>query len=255
MSAAPVSEPGSVVPESLPGLLEPESVGVAVELSVGEPVGDPVSVGVPVGVPDDVAVGDVPLGVEVGDTDWDTDGVLLVVGGLGTGVAVAAQLGVGVLEGYGPGDCGGLGEVRADAVWLVLLFFTNTSVRCAFQSATLAGRQCRVGVGAAVAEAPLFVATPDVLLLLAVAPGAFAELDTVLPGPAGVPSPSVPAPPVGCEPPVSTVLLAWMMACRNGWTPSETLAMIATPARTITGRSQLMAARPFETDGWPPGPL
>jgi hypothetical protein len=98
VSAAPVSEPGSVVPESLPGLLEPESVGVAVELSVGESVGDPVSVGVPVAVPDDVAVGDMPLGVVVGDPDWDTDGVLLVVGGVGTGVTDAAQLGVGVLE-------------------------------------------------------------------------------------------------------------------------------------------------------------
>jgi hypothetical protein len=57
--------------------------------------------------------------------------------------------------------------------------------------------------------------------------------------PVGVPLPSVPAPPVGCWPPVSTVLLAWMIACRNGCTPNETLAMIPIPASTATGRSQL----------------
>ncbi len=58
--------------------------------------------------------------------------------------------------------------------------------------------------------------------------------------PAGVPLPSVPAPPVSGWPPVSTVWLAWMIAWRNGCTPNETLAMIAIPARTATGRSQLM---------------
>jgi len=96
-------EPGFVVPASLPGLPEPESVGVTVGLSVGESVGDPLDVSVPVGVPDDVAVGDALLGVAllgvaVGDPDADTVGVLLVVGALGAGVTVGKQLGVGVAE-------------------------------------------------------------------------------------------------------------------------------------------------------------
>jgi len=95
----PLPEPGSVVPASLPGLAEPESVGVGDELSVGESVGDPlVDVGVPVGVPEDVAVGDGLLGVVVGVPDVETVGVLLVVGGLGTGVTPGRQLGVGVGE-------------------------------------------------------------------------------------------------------------------------------------------------------------
>ena len=91
-------EPGFVVPASLPGLPEPESVGVTVGLSVGESVGDPLDVGVPDGVPDDVAVGDALLGVAVGDPDADTVGVLLVVGALGAGVTVGKQLGAGVAE-------------------------------------------------------------------------------------------------------------------------------------------------------------
>jgi hypothetical protein len=56
--------------------------------------------------------------------------------------------------------------------------------------------------------------------------------------PVGVPVPSVPAPPDCCWPPDSTVVLAWMIAWRNGWTPNETLVMIAIPASTATGRSQ-----------------
>jgi hypothetical protein len=69
------------------------------------------------------------------------------------------------------------------------------------------------------------------------------ELDT---SPVGVPSPSIPAPPVGCGPPLlSTVLLAWMIAWRKGWTPNDTLAKIAIPASTTTGRSQLtLSIRP-----------
>jgi hypothetical protein len=65
--------------------------------------------------------------------------------------------------------------------------------------------------------------------------------------PVGVPLPSVPAPPVcGGWPPVSTVVLAWMIAWRNGCTPNETLAMIAIPASTATGRSQLTLSRRTE---------
>jgi hypothetical protein len=62
--------------------------------------------------------------------------------------------------------------------------------------------------------------------------------------PVGAPLPSVSAPPVcGWLPPLSTVLLAWMIAWRNGCTPNETLAMIAIPASTATGRSQLTLSR------------
>jgi hypothetical protein len=135
-----------------------------------------------------------------------------------------------------------------DADWLLPLF-AAASRRRAFQAAKAALMQVEDGVGAGDAEAPLFVAAPDAGLLVAAAPVAVPEFDAVLPGLTEVPSPSVPAPPVVGEPPVSTVLLAWMMACRNGWTPRETLAMTATPASTITGRSQLMAARPLCTDG------
>lgn len=63
--------------------------------------------------------------------------------------------------------------------------------------------------------------------------------------PVGLPLPSVPAPPL-CGwllPPVSTVLLAWMIAWRNGCTPNEMVAMIAIPASTDTGRSQLTLSR------------
>jgi hypothetical protein len=46
--------------------------------------------------------------------------------------------------------------------------------------------------------------------------------------------------------PVSTVLLAAMIAWRKGWTPNETLAMSAIPASTATGRSQLtVSGRPL----------
>jgi hypothetical protein len=62
--------------------------------------------------------------------------------------------------------------------------------------------------------------------------------------PVGEPVPSVvPGPPVCGWPPVSTVVLAWMIAWRNGCTPNETLAMIAIPASTATGRSQLTLSR------------
>lgn len=71
-------------------------------------------------------------------------------------------------------------------------------------------------------------------------PGA-AEL--LVPVPAGVPLPSVPAPPDWFWPPVSTVLLAEMSAWRNGCTPSEMLAMTAIPASTATGRIQLTLTR------------
>jgi hypothetical protein len=77
-------------------------------------------------------------------------------------------------------------------------------------------------------------AVPFAELPLGVLPGADDVLSVVC-----VPLPSVPCPPC-CEPlpPSSTVELAWMIAWRKGWTPSDTLAMTAIPASTITGRSQ-----------------
>ena len=61
-----------------------------------------------------------------------------------------------------------------------------------------------------------------------------------------MPLPSVPAPPVFVWPPLSTVLLAWMIAWRKGCTPNETVAMMAMPASTATGRSQLALSRRAE---------
>jgi hypothetical protein len=116
--------------------------------------------------------------------------------------------------------------------------FADDSTTSAVKSA---GRQFRGKLALADAE-PLAVTAPGVCVPVVVRGLDVLELDAALAVAFGVPSPSVPAPPVGWEPPVSTVLLAWMMACRKGWTPSETLAMTATPASTITGRSQLMAA-------------
>ena len=83
-----------MVPASLPGLVE--SVGVPLEVSVGESVGEPPD-DVSVGVPDDVAVGDVLLGVTLGDPDVDTVGVAVAEedGTVGT---VPRQLGAGVAE-------------------------------------------------------------------------------------------------------------------------------------------------------------
>jgi len=67
--------------------------------------------------------------------------------------------------------------------------------------------------------------------------------------PVGEPLPSVPAPPEppacgGLLPPLSTVLLAEMIAWRKGCTPKETLATTAIAASTPTGRSQPTSHRP-----------
>lgn len=84
--------------------------------------------------------------------------------------------------------------------------------------------------GEAPAELPVLELGP------AVPPGADDMLSVVC-----VPLPSVPTPPrCGPLPPFSTVELAWMIACRKGWKPSDTLAMTAIPARTAAGRSQPM---------------
>jgi hypothetical protein len=91
-----------------------------------------------------------------------------------------------------------------------------------------------------------------------VAPRALAEVGCALPVPSGVPlpfslgalPPSVLSPPAsGSVTPDSTLLLAVSIACRNGGTASETLAIIAIPARTTTGLIQATAPgrRPLPT--------
>jgi hypothetical protein len=76
-----------------------------------------------------------------------------------------------------------------------------------------------------------------------------------VPSVACVPLPSVPALPCfGPFPPERTVVLAWMIAWRNGCTPSETLAMTAIPpSSTTTGRSHPMSHWGDERDV-PPAP-
>ena len=76
--------------------------------------------------------------------------------------------------------------------------------------------------------------------LLEPTPGVWPAI-TDVPSVAWVASPSVPAlPACGALPPCSTVELAWMIAWRNGCTPSDTHAMTAIPARTAAGRSHPM---------------
>jgi hypothetical protein len=63
------------------------------------------------------------------------------------------------------------------------------------------------------------------------------------PGLDGEPVPSAPPPPDDC-PPVSTVELTWTIVALNVGTPSAMAAMNATPASTLTGRSQLAPSGP-----------
>ena len=119
-----------------------------------------------------------------------------------------------------------------DAFWLLPLF-ADALTRCAVQTATSARTQLEVGLTAGDAGAPLCVAPPAAGLLVAVPPDADAEFDTLPPGPFGVPSPSVPAPPVGCEPPVSTVLLAWMMAATAARTSAAPHAASDHPRQAV----------------------
>jgi hypothetical protein len=238
----PVSPlPGSVV-------LDPSPLPVSDVVGDGLPdavsLGEPVSVGVLVGLADDVSVGvAVPDAVPDGVDDADEVGEALAEGGVGTGVARQVGVGVGVLVGYGAGfDGGAVGDVRTD-----VRAAPSVADGAARTEAQSAGGQLEGGVALADGE-PLAATDPGVRFALA--DGLFAavdepdELPGVLPW---VPS-RWPGPPAGCEPPVSTVLLTWMMACLKGWTPSETLAMIATPASTITGRSQLIAAKGLDAD-------
>lgn len=216
--------------------LDPESVGEAVDVAEADEVGVPVAV--PVADTVGVAVGDVPLGDAVGDDV----AVPLAVGEVGTAVALAAQLGAGVLEEDGRVDGRGLGPAEPDveaAVRLALFPGKEWSI-CAVEATAFAGPQLVVGVGAA-DDGPRSGTALGASTVLACPSGAVAPCDGTPPVPIGVPWPSVPAPPAGCAPPVSTVLLAWMMACLTGWTPTVTIAIIPTPASTTTGRSQRTA--------------
>ena len=223
--------------------VSPVSDGDAVGLSPPPSVG----VGVGVGVGDVVGAGDVAP--TVGDTEV-VEAPLDVAGlGVTDGVDVAH---VGVGEGDG----------RADGVRLRSSSFARRSLAEAAEVA-LPTTVATAGADEADEAAPAlvtFVLTVAVQVEDVVGLGDALPLDEVAPAPrvglcapAGVapapgepvpllvcePSPSVPAPPPPeGPPPLSTVLLAWMMACRKGCTPNETLAMSTTAASRPTGRSQ-----------------
>jgi hypothetical protein len=235
---SPVS-PVSPVPDGV-------AVGLSLELSVGVEVG----VGGPVvGVGDVLGVGD--MAPTLGDAD--PVGAPLDVAGVGVtdGVDVT-QVGVGVGLGVGDGpadgvrlrssssDCRSLAEAAAEVALL-----TTVAVAGADEAATalvtsvvtVAVQDTDVdGLGDAVPldeGAPAPRVGPCAPTGIAPAPGEPVPLLV------GEPSPSVPAPPPPeGPPPLSTVLLAWMMACRKGCTPNETLAMSTIAASAPTGRSQ-----------------
>lgn len=187
-------------------LPSPDPVSVGVGESVG--VGD-VTVGV--GDADDgVADGDGDDGVADGDGDVSlTDGVGDALGepldtvGVGVleGVGVA-QLGVGV-PGYGNAEGTVLGRtgLAAEIVGALAVVVGGASVSSAVTVAHPAG-VVPVGVGE-----PLVMTVPPSCPGLVAPPGAEPPDDARFPVPAGVPLPSVPAPPCW-SPPVSTVVLA-----------------------------------------------
>jgi hypothetical protein len=226
------------------------SVGLSLVVSVGVSVG----VGVAVGVGVSVGVGDVALAVGVTD----------VLG------APPEVLGVGVTDGLAvahDGDGDGVADGRTAGVRL-------RAISSAFRSLAEVGVVATVGSGSGEAATELVttVVTLAPQVADAVGCGEAVPLDELAPAPRVVPSapvdvalapagpvplpvgeplPSVPAPPPGCDGPTCrTVVLAAMIAWRNGCTPNETLAMIATAASTATGRSQLTSNRPAVRAGW-----
>jgi hypothetical protein len=96
---------------------------------------------------------------------------------------------------------------------------------------------------------PLDEVAPTPRAVLCAPAGVVPEPGAPLPLPVCEPLPSVAAPPGGCDGPLKTVLLAWMIAWRKGCTPNDTLAMIAIPASTTTGRSQpTLSSEPARPD-------
>jgi hypothetical protein len=248
-----------VLPVSPPG-----SVGESVGLSL------PVSVGVGVGV------GDPVVGVGVGDVVGDgdvaaSDGVADVAGEPPDVVGVGVTDGLGVAH-DGVGDPDGDGDVVGTRLRSSSSVFSWPAEAALLGLAVVVGAAAVTGAGDA-ATFVRAVVTGDAQLEEADGRGDAPALDEVAPTPAAVlcapagvvpepgpplplpacePLPSVPAPPEGCDG-LKTVLLAWMIAWRKGCTPNETLAMIAIPASTTTGRSQpTLSTEPVRPDrAWP----
>ncbi|WP_300607308.1 hypothetical protein, partial [Trebonia sp.] len=101
--------------------------------------------------------------------------------------------------------------------------------------AVAAGEGVQLGFGFALGDP---VVDPDVG---AAPPVPLEPLDRVCPLPVVEPPPWPPDVPEVC-PPVSTVLLTWTMACRNGGMANEMPTMNAMPASTATGRSHVVPA-------------
>ena len=231
--------------------------------SVGESVGPslPVSVGVGVGV------GDPVVGVGVGDVVGDGDvapslGVDDVVGEPPDVVGVGVTDGLGVAH-DGVGDPDGDGDVVGTRFRSSSSVFSWPAEAALLGLAVVVGAAVVTGAGEAAAVFVKAVVTGDAQLEEADGRGDAPPLDEVAPAPRAVlcapadvapepgppvplpacePLPSVPAPPEGCDW-LKTVLLAWMIAWRKGCTPNETLAMMAIPASTTTGRSQPTLSR------------
>jgi hypothetical protein len=231
--------------------------------SVGESVGLPVSVGVGVGVGVGVAVVGVGVGDVVGDGDVAPSlGVDDVVGEPPDVVGVGVTDGLGVAH-DGVGDPDGDGDVVGTRFRSSSSVFSWPAEAALLGLAVVVGAAVVTGAGEAAAVLVKAVVTGDGQLEEADGRGDAPPLDEVAPAPRAVlcapadvapepgppvplpacePLPSVPAPPEGCDG-LKTVLLAWMIAWRKGCTLNETLAMIAIPASTITGRSQPTLSR------------
>jgi hypothetical protein len=203
------------------------------------------------------------VGVGVGDVVGDGDvapslGVADVVGEPPDVVGVGVTDGLGVAH-DGVGDPDGDGDVVGTRFRSSSSVFSWPAEAALLGLAVVVGAAVVTGAGEAATVLVRAVVTGDAQLEEADGRGDAPPLDEVGPAPravlcapAGVvpepgppvplpacePLPSVPAPPEGCDGPLKTVLLAWMIAWRKGCTPNETLAMIATPASATNGRSQ-----------------
>lgn len=179
------------------------------------------------------------------------------MGSLAVGVLVGVAAGV---EDVGVGDCVGAATEQVTTGVFVYTGCADVSVATAGAGVALAGEVAAaldwsVWVGSApvtsgsalgwhlaAAECDFaafdFRDVPGVLPVLPAPPGAgLADDVPVPPSTVRAPLPSVPAV-VRCDPlPPCNAVLAWRMAFRNGRTPSVTLAMTATAAKTAASRS------------------